>query len=259
MNDTLVSRVEHWLDRLYVAAEGATLRKEERRKALELAPMLLEIDRMLRRFSSRAPIVLVDAAAGKSYLGLLAAKLILEPIGLSARVITIEQDPGRVERSRHGAASLGTEVTDVVIDCRCSDVADPNAWPHRPTVVAALHACGPAADAIIDWSIATEAKGLLLVPCCTSNAVAAAVRALESAERLGIPRHAAVRRRFVQAVVDAGRTRRLEAAGYETEVVEFVGATITPHNLLWRARRVCEPSRMAAARKRQAAWNELTG
>ena len=50
-----------------------------------------------------------------------------------------------------------------------------------------------------------------------------------------------MRRRFIQAMVDAERTRRLEAAGYETEVVEFVGATVTPHNLLWRARRVGEP------------------
>jgi hypothetical protein len=64
---------------------------------------------------------------------------------------------------------------------------------------------------------------------------------------LGIPRHAEVRRRFLQSVVDAERTLRLEARGYETTVVGFVPATITPHNLLWRARRVGEPGRMAKA------------
>jgi hypothetical protein len=48
-------------------------------------------------------------------------------------------------------------------------------------------------------------------------------------------------------MVDAERTWRLEAAGYETEVVEFVPATVTPHNLLWRSRLVGEPVRMAAA------------
>jgi hypothetical protein len=55
-------------------------------------------------------------------------------------------------------------------------------------------------------------------------------------------------------MVDAERTWRLEAAGYETEVVEFVAPTITPHNLLWRARLVREPRRMAAAK---AAWENL--
>jgi hypothetical protein len=234
MNDTLVSQVEHWLDRLYVAAEGAGLRTEERRKALELAPMLQEIDRMLRRFSSRSSIVLVDAAAGKSYLGLLAARLILEPMARPAAVITIEQNPDRVERSRNAAASLDTVIA---IDCRCSDLANPDAWPPQPTLVAALHACGPAADAIIERSINAEAKGLLLVPCCTSNTVASAAGAFERADRLGISHHAPVRRRFIQAIVDSERTRRLESAGYETEVVEFVGARVTPHNLLWRARR----------------------
>ena len=53
-------------------------------------------------------------------------------------------------------------------------------------------------------------------------------------------------------MVDADRTWVLEAAGYQTEVVEFVGPTVTPHNLLWRARRVLEPVRMAAARRAQA-------
>jgi hypothetical protein len=72
-------------------------------------------------------------------------------------------------------------------------------------------------------------------------------RAEGEARRLGIPPHAPVRRRFIQAMVDAERTWRLEAAGYETEVVEFVGATLTPHNLLWRSRLVKEPARMAAA------------
>ena len=39
-------------------------------------------------------------------------------------------------------------------------------------------------------------------------------------------------------------------AGYETEVVEFVSPTVTPHNLLWRARFVGEPQRMRAAQEK---------
>jgi hypothetical protein len=112
----------------------------------------------------------------------------------------------------------------------------------------ALHACGSAADVIIDRAIACKARTLLLVPCCTSDAVTASNLAYARAEALRIPRHAPVRRRFIQAIVDAERTWRLEAAGYETEVVEFVAPTVTPHNLLWRARLVREPQRMAAAR-----------
>jgi hypothetical protein len=239
-----LSDVERWLEALYVAADGATLRDEDRRKGRQVAAMLDEIGRAAARIARRTPLVLVDAAAGKSYVGLLAAKLVLEPLRRPARVVTLERDGARVHASLRAVARLETSVQ---ITCRQADVADAAAWPDRPSIVVALHACGPAADSVIDRATAAEARTLLLVPCCTSADVPAVRRAEEEAARLGIPPHAPVRWRFIQAIVDAERTRRLEAAGYETEVVEFVGATVTPHNLLWRSRRVREPVRMASA------------
>ena len=235
MPESFVSEVELWLDRLFIAAEGATLRREDRRKAVEVAAMLGEIKMAADRLSRRSPLTLVDAAAGKSYVGLLAARLVLEPAGRTARVITIESDPDRVRSSLRAVECLGSSVS---IECRVGDVADPGVWPEQPSIVAALHACGPASDAVIEQGSRSRAKVLLVVPCCTSKKIAASARAIEAAGRLRIPHQAPVRRRFIQAWVDAERTRSLEAAGYETEVVEFVPATVTPHNLLWRARRV---------------------
>jgi len=249
----LVPEVERWLDSLYVAAEGATLRQEDRRKAIEVAAALLEIQQSLRHVSRKSQLVIVDAAAGKSYLGLLAAKLLLEPRKQASSLVTIERDGRRMDLSRRAAERLHTTVP---IECRALDVADAAAWPMCPSIVVALHACGQAADAIIERSIASEAQYLLLVPCCTSDAVPAARVAAQNVDRLGIPRHAPVRRRFIQAFVDAERTWRLEAAGYQTQVVEFVPPTVTPHNLLWRSRRVREPKRMAAA---QAGLDALLG
>jgi hypothetical protein len=247
-----VSDVERWIDRLFIAAEGAELRLEDHRKAREVAAMLDEVGLAMSRFSKKALLVLVDAAAGKSYVGLLSAKLVFEPAGRNGAIITIEQDPKRVEASRRAAELLDSSID---IECRAADVDDDAAWPPEASIVTALHACGPAADSIIDRTIATRARHLLLVPCCTSSSIVAAVRAQGRAEALGIPHHAPVRRRFIQAVVDAERTLRLEAAGYETEVVEFVPPTVTPHNLLWRSRLVGETRRTAAARKE---WAKLS-
>jgi hypothetical protein len=236
--------VEHWLAELFIAAEGTRLRTEDLRKAREVAALLDEIERALLRCSRERPTVLVDAAAGKSYVGLLAAKLLIEPSGRDASVIAIEREPRRAELSRLAADRLATRVP---VECRAVDVGEPSAWPSRPSIVTALHACGAAADEIIDRAVAVEARHLLLVPCCTGRGVAAASRAAARAEHLAVPRHAPVRRRFIQAMVGAERTWRLEAAGYETEVVEFVAPTVTPHNLLWRARLVGEPTRMRDA------------
>jgi hypothetical protein len=241
-----VWEVEQWLNRLYIAAEGAGLRREDRRKALEVAAMLAEIERAINRLSRRSTLVLVDAAAGKAYVGLLAAKLVLEPGGRRAGVITIERDPRRVELSLQAVQRLDTSIP---IKCRTADVDADEAWPQEISLVTALHACGRAADTVIDRTIAAQARQLLLVPCCTSNAMPSTRHARTKAEAMGIPRHAPIRRRFLQAMVDAVRTWRLEAAGYETEVVEFVPSAVTPHNLLWRSRRVGEPQRMKAAKE----------
>jgi hypothetical protein len=238
------SEIERWLDRIYIAANGAGLRLEDRRKAREVAAMLEEIERAVARFSRRSRIVLVDAAAGKSYVGLLAAKLVFDAAGRQAGVITIERNAGRVEAGRRGAQLLESATP---IECREAEIADSAAWPQDIAIVAALHACGTAADEVIERTIAARARHLLLVPCCTSDSIPSAEEARVQADRMGIPRHAPVRRRYIQAMVDAERTWRLEAAGYETEVVEFVPPTVTPHNLLWRARLVGEQQRMKRA------------
>jgi single-stranded DNA-specific DHH superfamily exonuclease len=84
----------------FIAAEAATLQREDRRKAVEVAARLVEIKIAANRLSRHAQLILVDAAAGKSYVGLLAARLVLEPAGRAARAITIEGDPDRARSSR---------------------------------------------------------------------------------------------------------------------------------------------------------------
>jgi hypothetical protein len=241
---------EQSMDRLFVAAPGARLRQADQRKAVEVAALLIEIEAAVNRCGARAPLTLVDAAAGKTYVGLLAAELVLAGRAPAASaVIAIEREPARAAVAAAAARSLNLPVA---IDVRVGDVGDRAMWPERPDVVTALHACGAAADVILDRAIASSARHLLLVPCCTGESVAAMAAAHAAADRAGIPRHAPVQRRFLQAFVDAERTLRLEAAGYETEVVEFCAPTITPHNLLWRSRRVGEPQRQAEAKQRRA-------
>lgn len=252
----LQGEVERWMERLFVGVPGAHLRTEDRRKAVEVAALLAEIKRAAARCGQRGGhetkrgLVLVDAAAGKTYVGLLAARLVLVPgADAQGRVIAIEREPARAAVAAQAAHILQQEAGTVPVEVRVGDVQDGRLWPDAPDIVVALHACGPAADVILDGAVASEARHLLLVPCCTGDAIAVMKTAEAAAVRDGIPRHAPVRRRFLQAFVDAERTLRLEAAGYETEVVEFCAPTVTPHNLLWRARRVREPGRQEGARR----------
>lgn len=221
------------LHEAYVAAEGTRLREEEEKKATEIAALLGELARARRRGH------LVDAAAGKAYVGVLAARLLD-----FERVTVLEREPDRVRASREAAQRLGVADRVTVLQ---ADVCDPGAWPAAPDVVAALHACGPASDAILDAAVRARARWLLLVPCCYGAHVPSAAKAETWAHGLGVGHHPEVKRRLVTGFVDAVRTLRLEAAGWEATVVPFVPPTVTAHHLLWRARRSGEAARMARA------------
>jgi hypothetical protein len=249
------------LHRLFIGDAAASLRKEDRQKVAELVPLLAEVARAV---GQRQRGTLVDLCAGKSALGLLAAALVL-PRGADAawRVVVVERDPDRIAAARAAAARLAdddvapaarapAEVVVVAADVAAASL--PTATSASPVVVVALHACGAASDAIVDVCVRDRPTTLLLVPCCYGAHPRAtdATHPIPGQRAAGgfvdvLPRHGLVGRRLAQAVIDAERTLRLEAGGYAVDVVEFVAATVTPHNLLWRARRVDEPPRRARA------------
>jgi hypothetical protein len=220
--------VDATLQRLYLGEHG--LRREDLKKARELAALLPELERIGVRG------LVVDAAAGHAYVGLLAAEL----LGAD-HVVLLERDPARVARSQDAAAHLSRPAR---VEVRRGELNDRLIWPSEPHLVVALHACGSASDDVIASAVAARATWILLVPCCYLRADAAVDAA---ADRLGIARQSEVRRRFAQSIADSRRTLRLEAAGYEVTVTPFVAPTVTPHNLLWRCRRVGEPRRMQLA------------
>ena len=229
-----VETVTRALHDIYIPGPNTRLRAEEAQKVLEMVPLLREIEAQLRRAPASRELLLVDAAAGRGYVSLLATKLLLAPAGRRFRWIVLEREARRADAVATLAARQGH---GACFEVRCADVAEPAAWPGFPDLVVALHACGPAADQVIERSCAARARALLLVPCCVSKQVAAHPGAEAAAKALGIPRQAAVRRRFLEAVIAAERTLQLEASGYRTEVVEFCPPRVTPHNLVWRSRR----------------------
>jgi hypothetical protein len=230
---------------------GAALRKEDEQKAKELVPMLGEVARMAAKLSAQ-PLIVVDLCAGKGALSVLSSLLVLRDRKHAVHVI--ERDGKYAERSLDAARTLGVQHE---ISFHTAEVTHRGSWPReRADLVLALHACGGATDDVIDTAIAADARAILLVPCCYGagprhEGAGLEVHAQPVADawvaRLPLPAHALVSKRMAQSFIDAERTLRLEAAGYETEVVEAFAATLSPHNLLWRARRVKEPVRMKRA------------
>ena len=78
--DWTLEDIERLFELTYIGAERARLRVEDRKKSRELDGFLRETARAIDAISrSRDPIRIVDAAAGKAYVGLLTLKLVVAP------------------------------------------------------------------------------------------------------------------------------------------------------------------------------------
>lgn len=237
-----VAELEEHLARGWIAAGGTSLRDEDRKKARELAGVLAEIERAAARISrSRRELTLVDAAAGKGYVGVLAARS-----GARTRARAIERDPARAGAIAEAARRLG-----VPIEVVTGDVGERASWPEHVDVVVALHACGDASDRVIERATERGARWILVAPCCVASTLPASRRAEARADALGLPR-GEVRRGFVESLVASERTLELESRGWRTELVAFAPPSVTPYRHLLRAERVREPRRMDDARARLA-------
>ncbi len=222
--------------RLFIDAADVSLRKEDEQKSRELSGLLARLA-PLRRGAH-----LVDAAAGKASVGFIAAELL--PLG---RVTVLERDVTRVAACN---AALKRMVRRVVVDVRHGDLATHPLWPDSPDVVVALHACGGASDLVIEGAIRSQARRVFVAPCCYDERLLSPARSFAGAPGwLGVT-DTLLRRRVLSALVDLERTLRLEAAGFETQVQEFVAPTVTPHNLLICGRRTSSPVRMRRAQER---------
>lgn len=221
------------IERAYIAAPGATLRREDRKKVVELAGLLRVVARVLPKSAGR-PLGIVDAAAGKGYVGVATAALVMAAREQQGSVVAIERDALRVAAT---AQAFAAEAPTIGFTGRVGDVEEAASWPEaRPDLVVALHACGAASDAVAAHAARLRAKHVLIAPCCVAAKLPAAIAATAEADRMGLPRAAEIRRPFVESLVLAGRLRALETAGYEVMVDAFVPPTVTPYNKLLVAR-----------------------
>lgn len=234
------SAIRDVLERAIGGDVGKTLRKEDRKKARELEGFLPEIARALAHAETG---VIVDAAAGRGWVGLAALALLAPQVRAPMSVCAIERDPRRAAL----AAAAGERLGLTGYASRTGELADEALWPARADLVIALHACGSASDDAIDAAVRVRAPHVLIAPCCVARRLPVALRGEAELMRLGLPSRGAIRRHFVEAFVLGARTLKLESHGYHTELVAFAPDTVTPYNVVLRGRLVNEPVRRERA------------
>ena len=192
-----------------------------------LAPAVKDV---LARFGDP---VLVDAGAGKGYLGFLLHEVHLASAGKGA-LWSVETRDDLMRAAEERAKKLGMERMRFV-----ASTIDTAPVPERVHVVTALHACDTATDDAIALALAHNADHVALVPCCQAE-VARQLEKAQPQDPAVVPlfEHPWHRREFGSHLTNVIRALVLEAHGYKVTVTELTGWEHSLKNELILAKRV---------------------
>jgi len=173
------------------------------------------------------PLTIADLGCGHAYLTF-AAHQYLRGIGMEVKVIGIDVRTASRDRNNEIAKKLGITSS---IEFRAEEIA--NTTLVQADVAIALHACDTATDDAIAWAVNSDAKLMMIAPCCHHDIQS---QLSDSPEPWSlITRYGIMRERLGDLLTDSLRMQILKLRGYRVEAIEFIGGEHTPRNLMIRA------------------------
>ena len=173
------------------------------------------------------PLTIADLGCGHAYLTF-AAHQYLRGIGMEVKVIGIDVRTASRDRNNEIAKKLGITSS---IEFRAEEIA--NTTLVQADVAIALHACDTATDDAIAWAVKSDAKLMMIAPCCHHDIQSQLSDTPEPWSL--ITRYGIMRERLGDLLTDSLRMQILKLRGYRVEAIEFIGGEHTPRNLMIRA------------------------
>lgn len=171
-------------------------------------------------------LTIVDFGCGKSYLTFAIYHLLAVKEKLPVRIIGLDLKEDVIAACAKLAERLGWDKLSFSV----GDISHYEGLDSVDMVVT-LHACDTATDAALLKAIGWQANVILSVPCCQHELF----RQLNQPVLGPLLKHGILKERFAALATDAVRASLLEAAGYRTQLLEFIDMEHTPKNILIRA------------------------
>jgi len=171
-------------------------------------------------------IRILDFGCGKSYLTFATYYYLHEKKGYPLKVtgLDLKEDVIRTCNNlsdKYGYTGLNFEIGNIK-DYTGTDQVD---------MVITLHACDTATDFALEKAVKWGASVILSVPCCQHEIhKQIACHTLTPVLEYGI-----MKERISALFTDVIRAKKLEACGYETQILEFIDMEHTPKNIMIRA------------------------
>ncbi len=169
---------------------------------------------------------IIDFGCGKSYLTFAMYYYLKVLKGYDIRIIGLDLKADVIENCNHLSERYGYDKLDFYV----GDIASYKDVEHVDMVVT-LHACDTATDYALAKAVKWGAKVILSVPCCQHEANATIANDLMTP----VFNYGILKERMAALITDGIRAARLEKAGYQTQILEFIDMEHTPKNLLIRA------------------------
>jgi hypothetical protein len=181
------------------------------------------VDGVLKDVDLGSAFTVADMGSGKGYLTFALYDYLTNTRKLSPKVVGVELRPELVKRCN--TIAQNADFKELSFEAGTIQAAQLPAID----VLIALHACNTATDDAIARGIAGKSRVIICAPCCHKQIR----KELNPPNALiGITRHGILAERQAELLTDGIRALLMEAYGYKTRVVEFIGAEHTPKNVL---------------------------
>lgn len=208
--------------------------KQPRQKKFRQINRYLEmVEDIYEHLPSLGVLHVVDFGCGLSYLTFALHHLLTVRHQRDVNLRGIDQNPHVIDRCREIAAKCHLSGMEFQ-----SGRIEPEGTSEPVDLAVSLHACDTATDHALAFAVRSAARVILAAPCCQHE-----LAPLIDAPTLNpLLRHGILKERFAAMATDALRSCALEAAGYRTQILEFIESEHTPKNLLLRAVRSADTS-----------------
>lgn len=229
-----------FLIRVGMMSEKGEVRAGYRRKFAQINRYLEFIDDVAELLPSDRPINIVDFGCGKSYLTFAVHYFLTVVRNRECRIYGLDRRADVVQTCRRIVDELHLQniefSTGEIVDFKVEIPVD---------MVISLHACDTATDESLAQAALWNARVIFAVPCCQKELNACLdPNALPPLTSQGLSRD-----RLAALATDSMRAALMNAAGYRTQLLEFIEMEHTHRNVLLRCTRVAGETDLKRAEK----------